>query len=112
MYFLFSESLRSINDSTWLQLQSVYFVSESHEGSSLAPLTKEESMETSDMYLFFFKFYMCRFFLHSTNNAQTSNKYVGRKGMGLNCHGLLWAEMAMGRIDQRLLFAAKIFDSQ
>ena len=32
--------------------------------------------------------------------------------MGLNCHGLLCAEMAIGRIDQRLLFAAKIFDSQ
>ena len=53
MYFLFSESLRSINDSTWLQLL-VYFVSESHDGSNLAPLTKEESMEPSDMYLFFF----------------------------------------------------------
>ena len=55
---------------------------------------------------------MCRgFFLQiQSNNAQTSNKYVGRKGMGLNCHGLLWAEMP--RIDQRLLFAAKIFDSQ
>ena len=53
MYFLFPWSLRSINDSTWLQLQLVYFVSESNEGSNLAPLTKEESMETSDMYLFF-----------------------------------------------------------
>ena len=34
------------------------------------------------------------------------------KGLGLNCHGVLCAEMAMGRIDQRLTFAAKIFDSQ
>ena len=50
--YFFSESLRSINDSTWLQLL-VYFVSESHDGSNLAPLTKEESMEPSDMYLFF-----------------------------------------------------------
>ena len=106
MYFFFSERLRSINASTWLQLQLVYFVCESHEGSNLAPLTKEESMETSDMYLFFL-FYMCRFF---TYNAQTSN--VGRKDIGLNCHGLLWAEMAMGRIDKRLLFADKISDSQ
>ena len=60
-------------------------------------------MESSDMYLFsfffFFLFDMCRIFhKQSTNNAQTSNKYVDRKGMGLNCHGLLWAEMAMGRI--------------
>ena len=47
-----------------------------------------------------------------TKNAQISNKYVGRKGMGLNWQGLLWAEMALGRIDQRFLFAAKIFDSQ
>ena len=71
-------------------------------------------METSDIYLcFFFLFNMCRFFYkHSTNTAQTSNKYVGRKGVGLNCHRLLRAEMAMGRTDQRLLFAAKIFDSQ
>ena len=30
--------------------------------------------------------------------------------MGLNWHVLLLAEMALGRIDQRLLFAAKIFD--
>ena len=70
-------------------------------------------MATSDMNLFFFLFNLCRFFYkHSTNNVQTSNIYVGRKGMGLNCHRLLWAEMAMGRNDQRLLFAAKIFDSQ
>ena len=47
------------------------------------------------------------FYKHSTNNAQTSNEYGGRKGMGLNCHGLLWAKMTMGRIDHRLLFAAK-----
>ena len=80
MYFLFSESLRSIDDSTWLQLQLVYFVSESHEGSNLAPLTKEESMETSDMYLLFFVLHVSFFYKHSTNNAQTSNKYVGRKG--------------------------------
>ena len=32
--------------------------------------------------------------------------------MGLNCHGLLWAEMAVGLIDRRLLFAGKSFDSQ
>ena len=83
----------------------MYFVSESHESSNLAPLIKEESMETSGMYLFFL-FYMCVFYKHSTKNAQTSNKYVGRKGTGLNCHGLLSAEMAMGRIDQRCLFAA------
>ena len=70
-------------------------------------------METSDMHLFFFLFNMRRwFYKHSTNNAQTSNKYVGRKGMDLNYHGLLWAEMAMGQFDQRLLFAAKIYDSQ
>ena len=69
-------------------------------------------METSDMCLFFL-FYKCLFFYkHCTNNAQTSNKYVERKGMGLNYHGLLGGEMAIGRIDQRLLFAAKIFDSQ
>ena len=109
MCFLFSESLRSINNSIWLQLQLVYSVSGSHEGSNLAPLTKKESMETSDMYLFFC-FTCAVFYKHSRNNAQASNKYVGRKGMGLNC--LLWAEMAMGRNDQRLLFAAKIFDSQ
>ena len=52
------------------------------------------------------------FYKHSTNNSQPSNKYVGGKGKSLNCHGLLWAEMAMGRIDQRLLFAAKIFGNQ
>ena len=74
-------------------------MSESHEGSNLAPLTKEESVETSDMYLLFL-FDMCPFYKHSINDAQTSNKYEGRKGMGLNCLGLLWAEMAMGRIDQ------------
>ena len=66
-------------------------------------------METSDMYLFFSVLHVPFFYKHSTNNAQTSNKYVGRKGMGLNCHGLLWAEMASGRIDHRLLFAAKMF---
>ena len=68
-------------------------------------------MESSDMYLFFFFFLffvffciylflfdMYLFYKQSTNNAQTSNKYVDRKGMGLNCHGLLWAETAMGRI--------------
>ena len=70
-------------------------------------------MATSDMNLFFSVLFVPFFFYkHSTNNVQTSNKYVGRKGMGLNCHRLLWVEMAMGRIDQRLLFAAKIFDSQ
>ena len=50
-----------------------------------------------------------------TNTVQTMLKKainMGRKGMALNCHGPLWAEMAMGRIDQRLLFAAKNFDSQ
>ena len=57
---------------------------ESHDGSNLAPLTKEESVETSDMYLLFL-FDMCPFYKHSINNAQTSNKYVGRKSMGLNC---------------------------
>ena len=54
----------------------------------------------------------CLFF---TNTVQTMLKKainMGRKGMALNCHGPLWAEMAMGRIDQRLLFAAKNFDSQ
>ena len=61
MYFLFSESLRSINNSTWLQLQLVYFVNENHEGPNLAPVTKEESMETSDMYLFFFCFFLVLF---------------------------------------------------
>ena len=66
-------------------------------------------METSDMHLFYSVLHVPFFF---TNNAQTINKYVGRKGMGLNCYGLLWAEMAMGRIDQTLLLAAKIFDSQ
>ena len=91
MCFLFSQSLRSINDSTWLQLQLVYFISKSHEGSNLAPLTKEESMETSGMYLFFFCFTFAAFYGHNTNNAQTSNKYVGKKGMCLNCHELLWA---------------------
>ena len=79
--FLFSESLRLINDSTWLQLKLVYFVSESHEGSNLAPLTKKESLETSDMYLFFSVLHMPFFNKHSTNNAQTSNEYVGRKDM-------------------------------
>ena len=64
---------------------------------------------TCAVFFFFFFFF---FYKHSTNNAQTSNKYVGRKGIDLNCHGLLCAEMAIGRIDQRLLFAAKIFDSQ
>ena len=64
MYFMFSEILISINDSTWLQLQSVYSVSESHEGSSLAPLTKAESMETSDMYMLFFCF-TCAVFLQT-----------------------------------------------
>ena len=50
-----------------------------------------------------------------TNTVQTMLKKainMGRTGMALNCHGPLWAEMAMGRIDQRLLFAAKNFDSQ
>ena len=65
MYFLFSESLRSINDSTWLQLQLVYFVSEYHGGFNLAPLAKVETIETSDMYLCFFLFYMCHFFLQT-----------------------------------------------
>ena len=69
MYFSFSESLRSINDSTWLQLQLVYFVSESHKGSNLAPLTKEESMEISD-YLFFSVLHMLFF----TNTVQTMLK--------------------------------------
>ena len=55
---------------------------------------------------------MCHFYKHSTNNAQTSNTYVGKKGMGLNCHDLSWAEMALSRIDLRIVFAAKIFDSQ
>ena len=32
------------------RVQLVYFVRESHEGSNLAEPTKEESMETSDMY--------------------------------------------------------------
>ena len=113
MYFLFSESLRSINDSTWLQLQLVYFVTESHEGSNLAPLTKEESIGYFRHVLIFSVLHVPFFFYkHSTNKAQTSNKYIGRKGIGLNCHGLLWAEIAMVRVDQRLLFAAKIFDSQ
>ena len=98
MYFWFSEGLRSINDSTWLQVKLVDSVS--HEGSNLAPLTKEESVETSDMYLFFLFDTRLVFYKHSTNNAQTSNEYVGRKGMGLNCLGLLWAEVALGRIDQ------------
>ena len=86
----------------------MFFVSESHQGSNLA-------WEHGDfIYVPLFFSFTCAVFVykHSTNNAQTSNKYVGRKGMGLNCHGLLWAEMAMGRIDQKLLFAAKIFDSQ
>ena len=90
-FFLFSESLRSIYDSTWLQLLLVYFIIESHEGSNLAPLTKEESMETSDMYLFFSVLHVPLFYEHCTKNAQTSNKYVSRKGMYLNCHELLWA---------------------
>ena len=72
MYFWFSESLRSIYDSTWLQLKLVYPVSESHEGSNLAPLTKEESVETSDMYLLFFCL-TCVFFLQ-TQYKQCSNK--------------------------------------
>ena len=55
---------------------------------------------------------MCFFYKQNTNNAPTSNKYVDRKGMGLNCHGLLWAEMAIAEFDQGLLFAAKILDSQ
>ena len=111
---MFSESLRSINESTWLQLQLVYFVSESHEGSNLAPLTKGEKHGDFKHALVVFFCFTCAVFYykHSINNAQTSNKYVGRKGMRLNCHGLLWAEMAMGRTDQRLLFAAKIVDSQ
>ena len=71
MYFLFSESLRSINDSTWLQLQLVYFVSESHGDSNLAPLTKEESMKTSDKCLFFC--FTCVFFLQ-TQYKQCSNQ--------------------------------------
>ena len=46
-------------------------------------------MEISDMYLFFFSvLHVPDFYKHSTNNAQTSNKYVDRKGMSLNCHGL------------------------
>ena len=92
MNFLFSESLRSINDSTWLQLQLMYFVNESHEESNSAPLTKEKTMETSDIYLFFSVLQVPFFYKHSTNNAQTCNKYVDRKGMSLNWHGLLWAE--------------------
>ena len=88
MYFLFSESLRSINDNTWLQLQLVYFVSESHEGSIFSTARKEGKRGDFRHVLVFFLFYMCRsFYKHSTNNAQTSNKYVGRKGIGLNCHG-------------------------
>ena len=70
MYFWFSESLRSINDSTWLQSKLVYSGSESHEGFNLAPFTKEESVETSNMYLLFL-FDMCLFF---TNILQCSNK--------------------------------------
>ena len=66
---LFSESLRSIYDSTWLQSKLVYSDSESHEGSNLAPLTKEESMATSNVYLFFlcfvFLFDMCRLFTNT-----------------------------------------------
>ena len=56
-------------------------------------------MDTSDMYLFFSVLHVPFFFYkHSTNKAQTSNKYVGRKGIGLNFHGLLWAEMAMSEL--------------
>ena len=55
-------------------------------------------MGASDMYLFFFVLHVPFFYKHSTNNAQTSNKYVGRKGMRLNCHAQLWAEMAMDRM--------------
>ena len=100
---MFCESLRTINDSTSLQLKLVYSDSENHEGSNLAPLTKEESIVFRHVLVFCFVFiYFCLtcafFYKQSTNNAQTSNKYVDRKGMGLNCHGLLWAEMAMGRI--------------
>ena len=54
------------------------------------------------------KAWRLQIYKHSTNNAQTSNKYVGRKDVGLNCHGLLGAETAIGRIDQRLLFVANI----
>ena len=73
MYFLFCERLRLINDSTSLQLKVVYSDSENHGGSNLAPLTKEESMESSDMYLFFFfLFDMCSFFF--TKKVQTMLK--------------------------------------
>ena len=73
MCFLFSESLRSIND----------------EGSNLAPLTKEENMETSDMYLIFFSVLHVPFFY----------KHMG-------CYGpkWLWAELT-----KRLLFAPILF---
>ena len=55
-------------------------------------------METSDMSLFFSALHMPFFYKHSTNNVQTNNKYVGRKGMGLNCMGCygpkwLWADL-------------------
>ena len=98
MYFLFSESLRSINDSTWLQLQSVYFVSESHEGSSLALLTKEESMETSDMYLFFSCF-TCAVFFYTVQTMlkQAINMWAEKVWVliVMGCYGpkWLWAEL-------------------
>ena len=98
---MFFESLRSINDNTWLQLQLVYFVGQSYEDSNLAPLIKGESMETSDKYLFFSVLHVPFF----TNAVQTMLKQaiiMWAENMGLNCHGLLWTEMAV---------AAKIFDS-
>ena len=98
MYFLFPGSLRSINDSTWLRLQLVYFVSESNEGSNLASLTKEESMETSDMYLFFSVLHVPFF----TNTVQTMlkqaiNMWVEKVWVYIvvGCYGpkWLWAEL-------------------
>ena len=64
MYFLFSESLRSINDITRLQLQLVYFDSESYEDSNLAPLTMEESMY---LYLFFSVLHVPFFYKQCSN---------------------------------------------
>ena len=86
----------------------MHFASESHDGSNLALLTRRKHRDLR--HVLFSVLHVPFFYKHSTNNAPTSNKYVGRKSMYLNYHGLLWAEMAMRRID--LLFAAKIFDSQ
>ena len=88
-FVLFSGGLKSINDSNWLQLQLGYFVSESHEGSNLAPLTKEESMATSHMYLFFSVLHVPCF----TNTLRTKLKQAINMWAEKDGSTLPWAVM-------------------